>query len=296
MSRRNNLFSRLVREPLLHFLLLGAGLFLLYAYVGDNSAEPADLIVVDKAEIQRLAQQFQRTWMRPPTRQELEGLAEDFVKEEVLYREALALGLDQDDLVIRRRLRQKMEFLNADLVEQQPPTETELQTYLDAHPDKFRRPERISFQQIYFNPERPQANARQQAAELLQRLNAQPGTPIDSLGDPTLLPPQLDEVTAADIDGVFGQGFATHLETLNAGGWAGPFESAYGLHLVRLTDRVPGGQPPLAQVRQVVERELTAERRSESNERFYQTLRARYRVEIQIPEGATDDVHAATRP
>ena len=296
MSLRNNLFARLIREPLLHFLLLGAGLFLLYAYVGDDSAELADLIVVDEAEIQRLAEQFQRTWMRPPTRRELDGLAEDFVKEEILYREALALGLDQDDLVIRRRLRQKMEFLNADLVEQQPPTEAELQTYLDAHPDKFRRPERISFQQIYFNPERRQGNAQQQAMDLLQRLNAQPDAPIDSLGDPTLLPPQLDEVTAADIDGVFGQGFATHLGALNTGSWAGPIESAYGLHLVRVTAQVPGGLPTLDEVRQVVERQLTAERRSEGNERFYQALRARYRVEIQLPDSAPDDVHAASRP
>jgi hypothetical protein len=296
MNLRRNVVSRLIREPLLHFLLLGAGLFLLYAYVGDDRPEPADLVVVDETEIQRLAEQFQRTWMRPPTRQELEGLTEDFVKEEILYREALALGLDRDDLVIRRRMRQKMEFLNADLVDLQEPSQAELQAYLDANPDKFRRSERVSFQQIYFNPERPEGAARQRAEELLENLKVQPATAIDSLGDPTLLPPQLAEATAADIDGVFGRGFAAHIQTLSADAWAGPFESAYGLYLVRLNGRVAGGLPTLSDVRQLVEREWTAERRRESDQAFYQALRQRYRVELEMPEQAPGDVQAAARP
>jgi len=294
MSFRSNVVSRLIREPLLHFLLLGAALFLLYAYVGDDGPEPADLIVVDDAEIQRLAEQFQRTWMRPPTRQELEGLTEDFVKEEILYREALALGLDRDDLVIRRRMRQKMEFLSADLVELQEPSQAELQAYLDANPDKFRRPERLSLQQIYFNPENPKGDVRQRAAELLERLGAQPATAIDSLGDPTLLPAQLDGVTAADIDGVFGRGFAAHIRTLSADAWAGPVESAYGLHLVRVNGHEPGGLPTLSEVRSLVEREWATGRRSESERAFYQALRQRYRVEVKMPEHARGDVRAAT--
>jgi hypothetical protein len=290
-----DLFSRLMREPLFHFLLLGAGLFLLYLYVGDYRPERADRIVIDQAQVQRLAEQFQRTWMRPPTRRELEGLAEDFVKEEILYREALALGLDQDDLIIRRRMRQKMEFLNADLVEQQAPTEAELQAYLDANPDGFRRAERLSVQQIYVNPERPGRDAGQQVAALLEHLSAQPEAATDEFGDATLLPAQLVDVTAADIDGVFGLGFAAHLQTVSVGSWAGPFESAYGLHLVRVTARLPGGLPTLAEARRAVAREWSAERRTASDQAFYQALRRRYRVEVEMPEQAPGDVQAATQ-
>jgi hypothetical protein len=166
--------SKLLREPLLQFLVLGAGLFLLYSLVNEAPWGSPDRIVVDEAETSRLAEQFERTWMRPPTRQELQGLAEHFVKEKILYREALALGLDKDDLVIRRRMRQKMEFLNADLVEQQEPTDAELQTYLEANPEKFELPARYSFWQIYLNPESSGKDASQRAIALLARLRSDP--------------------------------------------------------------------------------------------------------------------------
>jgi len=132
----------LLREPLFHFLLLGGALYLLYAGFGNNfSTTSQKQIIVDDARLSLLAQRFQRTWMRPPTRTELAGLADDFVKDKIIYREALALGLDKDDLVIRRRMRQEMEFLNADMYEQQP-TDSQLQAYLHAHPDDFRQPGR----------------------------------------------------------------------------------------------------------------------------------------------------------
>jgi hypothetical protein len=171
--------------------LLGAGLFLLYASVGDAEPERADRIIIGEAEIARLSAQFQRTRVRLPTREELQGLAEDLVKEEILYREALALGLDKDDLVIRRRMRQKMEFLNADLAEQREPTDAELNTYVEANPDKFRLPARHSFRQVYFNPEMSGDDPETRAADLLARPRMDPSLRADyqSLADATLLPP-----------------------------------------------------------------------------------------------------------
>jgi len=139
MIRR--IFLKFLREPLFHFMILGAGLFVIYFAVNGPVSNPADRIVVDETQALRLADQFQRTWMRPPTRQELQALAEDYVKEEILYREARALGLDEDDLVIRHRLRQKMEFLSADLAEPQAPTDAQLQAYYDANQERFRRPD-----------------------------------------------------------------------------------------------------------------------------------------------------------
>jgi len=292
----------LLREPLLHFLVLGVGLFVLYTQFGQTDAVSRDRILVDEAELMRLSEQFQRTWMRPPTREELRGLAEDFVKEEVLYREALALGLDRDDLVIRRRMRQKMEFLNADLTEQQP-TDADLQAYLEANPDSFRRPPRFSFQQVFLNPQRAGDDPAQRAEILLARLQAEPtaGVDVQALGDATLLPPQLERATPRDIANSFGSDFVDAVAQADQGAWSGPYASAYGLHLVRVTGHAPGGLPTLAEARPVVEREWANERRQEADARFYQALRDRYTVEIRLPDasaraGAADDGQLASRP
>jgi hypothetical protein len=285
-------FSRILREPLLHFLVLGAGLFLLYGYVGDAVPERADKILVDEAEIARLSEQFQRTWMRPPTRQEL---AEDFVKEEILNREALALGLDKDDLVIRRRMRQKMEFLNAALAEQREPTDAELQAYLDANPGKFRRPARYSFRQNYLGPD--VAGTERRAADLLARLQADPALGADpqALGDPTLLPPGLDSASEQEIAATFGTEFADSVSGLAKDTWRGPYPSSYGLHLIRLTGKEEGGLPELGQIRSAVAREWSNERRQEADDHFYQALRARFSVEIRLPKESADRQSLAAR-
>lgn len=296
-QKSNSSFSRFLREPLIHFLALGAGLFVLYAIVNEETTERPDRIVVDEAQVMRLAEQFQRIWMRPPTRQELRGLAEDYVKEEVLYREAVALGLDQDDLVIRRRMRQKMEFLNTDLVEQRAPTDAELQAYLNAHADKFRRLERFSFEQIYFNPERSGSTAEQRAAELLVRLrdDLALAAATQSLGDPTLLPPGAKDASAREIASVFGTALTAAIVQTTSKRWSGPYPSAYGLHLVRLSKRTGGGMPVLNEVRPIVAREWANERRQEANERSYQALRDRYAVEIRLPAATELDNLAVRR-
>lgn len=275
----------LLREPLLHFLILGLGLFVLYTQFGGTDAAPRDRILVDEAELTRLSEQFQRTWMRPPTYEELRGLAEDFVKEEVMYREALALGLDQNDLVIRRRMRQKMEFLNADLTDLEA-TDADLQAYLQANPDRFRRPPRFSFHQVYLKSQREGEDPGRRAQPLLQRLRAADPAAVDfqSLGDPTLLPPQMQRATLRDVANTFGSDFADALPDVAEGVWSGPFASAYGLHLVRVTASEPATLPGLAEVRPLVEREWSNERRQEANARFYQALRDRYTVEIHLPE------------
>jgi parvulin-like peptidyl-prolyl isomerase len=280
-----HIFLKFLRDPLFHFLFLGAGLFMVFSLVNSSVSVPAEQIVIDETQVLRLAEQFQRTWMRPPTRQELQGLAEDFVKEEILYREARALGLDQDDLVIRRRLRQKMEFIHADLTEPKPPMDADLQAYMDANKDRFRRPDRFSFQQIYFNPDKQSADVKQKAAELLARLNTEALSAVDPnlIGDATLLPARLDGVTQREVANTFGRGFAEDIENANTDRWSGPYKSSYGLHLVRITKREAGGLPAMAEIRPILERKWYAERRKEANERFYRTLRARYDVEIRIP-------------
>jgi hypothetical protein len=279
------IFFKFMRDPLFHFLVLGAGLFIVYSVVNGPASAPADRIVVDETQALRLAEQFQRTWMRLPTQHELQGLAEDFVKEEILYREARALGLDQDDLVIRRRLRQKIEFLNADLIEQPAPTDAQLHAYFEANRDRFRRPDRLSFQQVYLNPYKPGSNVRRSADGLLARLNTAPALAADLklIGDATMLPAQLDAVTWREVANTFGRRFAKDIENAPTGRWSGPYESSYGLHLVRMTKRKAGGLPAMAEIRPILEREWHAERRKEADNSFYQVLSARYDVEIRLP-------------
>ncbi|KPJ78077.1 MAG: hypothetical protein AMJ54_05120 [Deltaproteobacteria bacterium SG8_13] len=282
-------FWKVLRDPLFHFLVLGAGLFFVYSALNGSGDTAAQRIVVDQNQALRLAEQFQRTWMRPPTQQELESLAEEFVKEEILYREALALGLDQDDLVIRRRLRQKMEFINADLVEPQDPSEAELQAYFNANHDRFRQPDRFSFQQVYLNPQNAPGDVKRKAEQLLARLNSKslPSADPESIGDISLLPYQLDALTAPEVSNTFGNGFAKFIKTAPTGRWSGPYESSFGIHLVRILAREPGYLPAMADIRPVVEREWYTERRKETKDLYYQEMRSRYDVDIRLPDGAT---------
>ncbi len=277
-------FKQLLREPLVHFFILGAGIFLLSALVGESD-EPLDEIVVSSGQVDRLVETWQRTWQRPPTSAELEGLIEDYIREEILYREAMAMGLDRDDTIIRRRLRQKMEFLPQDLVEQAEPTEAELQTYLREHPDAFQLESRVTFQQIYLNRERRGANAEKDARTLLTDLQSG-GGPVEplALSDPIPLPHELELLPEREVARLFGQEFVSGLVQIEPGNWDGPVSSGYGLHLVRVQERSPAQMPELSEVRHAVEREWRFMRRQEMDEQFFSSLRERYTIEVQLPE------------
>jgi hypothetical protein len=268
---------RLLREPLLHFLLGGALLFALYGGVANESVQTSDRIVIDEARVTSLAATFERTWLRPPTADELDGLVRDFVDEEILYREGLALGLARDDLVVRRRLRQKVEFLHMDLAEREEPTEAELSAYLSDNRERFQESARISFQQLFVSPDAGYPAAKQHADELLSKLRTGV-TQAELEGDPTLLPSQ------RDVASVFGAGFAGDVVALTGDEWTGPVASSYGLHLVRVDERVPARMPELEQIRRQVEIEYEAAQRAEANQRFIEELRERYEVEIRMPK------------
>lgn len=280
--------EQLLREPLVHFLLGGAALFAIYAWVGDDAVPERDRIVVDEAQVAALASSFERVWLRPPTRAELEGLVDDFVTEEILYREALELGLDRDDLVVRRRLRQKMEFLNEDLVTAREPSDEELRAYLAAHGDRFQTPARLSFRQVYIDPERPDPEAR--AAAVRERLTA--GAAPDSLGDPTLLPAALTRAGAREVAHLFGARFAAELFDRPGTGWQDPISSTFGVHLVRIDEYLPAQMPALEEIRPAVAREWTAEQRAAANRRFHRALRDRYEIDVRLPAARADSVAA----
>jgi PPIC-type PPIASE domain len=264
---------KILREPLVHFLALGAGLFLLYGVLGGPGDGRSERIVVTEAKIENLAGLFERTWRRPPTPAELEGLIEDHIKEEIFYREALALGLDRDDIVIRRQLRLKMQFISEDFAPRAEPTENELRAFLAEHDDKFREPGRISFAQVYLSPDRRGDDIWADAERLLVALSTGSSDPAES-GDPFLLEQDYRDLAVPDIDRLFGRGFAARVAELPVGRWAGRVESGYGLHLVLVRDRTPARLPDLAEVRDAVANEWRAVRQEEANRAFYRALRA----------------------
>jgi hypothetical protein len=226
---------------------------------------------------------FAKTWQRPPTPAELKGLIDDFVKEEMYVREALALGLDQDDTVIRRRLRLKMEFMTDAEAGATPPTDAELQAWLDAHPDDFRKPPEVAFEQVFLNPQTRGAAAAADAGALLAALRGPAGLDAAKAGDPTLLPFALPLSPSAQVAGTFGADFARAIETLPDGEWSGPVASGYGLHLVRITQRKAGTMPTLAEARAAVEREWMNARRQDVERRRLEDLLKKYEVVIEPP-------------
>jgi hypothetical protein len=275
-------WRRLLREPLLHFLGLGAGIFALFAAVaGDDPS--ARRVVVEPGMVASLAATFQATWQRPPTPGELEGLVADHVREEILYREAAALGLDRDDVIVRRRMRQKMELLAESFGEEVVPVEAELEAWLREHPERYRSEARVSFRQVYLSPERGAA-LEADAERLLAALRAD-GASLDpaALGDRIGLPPALRDAPLSDVARHFGDGFAARLEAASPGEWTGPVESGYGAHLVRIESRVEGRLPELAEVREAVRRDWQSARTRDARERFYEALREGYDVRIEWP-------------
>ena len=273
---------RLLREPLLHFLVGGALLFVLYGVVADDSGYAPDRIVVDEERVARLAATFQRTWLRPPTRDELDGLVGEFVDEEILYREGLALGLDRDDPVIRRRLRQKMEYLHTDLAAQEKASNAELSAFLLANQERFEEPARLSFRHVFVDPNADSPTAWRRANELLGKLQAGKSDALTA-GDSTLLPERMEKASERDVGSVFGAEFAGNVFALTGGDWSGPVASSYGLHLVRIGERVAARVLVLEETRREVERDYETARRAEANQRFLRKLRERYEVEIRKP-------------
>jgi len=285
VNDKGPLISRYAREPFVHFLLLGAGLFLLFGLWDNSEGEGNKRIVVSPGRIEHLVTGFSRTWQRPPTQKELKGLVEDYIKEEVLYREARVMGLDQDDTVIRRRLRQKMEFLSEDFVATEEPTEEELQAYLNAHLEQFRIGSKISFTHVYLNADRRGDDVLQDAERLRLQLTANPRLIENSaIGDPFPLEQDFELLSESQVAKLFGHGFADQVLTLPPNTWSKPVESGYGLHVVFVRERVEGRRPTLEEVREAVKREWESATRREAKDRFYQRLRDQYTVRVEFPE------------
>jgi PPIC-type PPIASE domain len=279
---------RLLREPLLHFFLMGTVMFGVYGWLHRGPMNSANEILVTRGQVQNLRLQFERVWQRPATKQELQGLVDNWVREEIFYREGTAMGLDRDDPVVRRRIGQKLEFILESATPPMP-TDAELQAWLDAHPHDYRIEPTYSLRQVYFDPARH--GARLEADIAAARRTLESGKAV--AGDVTMLPPTMEAVTAIEMTRVFGDEFGEGLRLLPLNRWQGPVRSGYGLHLVELTANEAGRRATLADVRAQVERDLSRARAEEASAAFYDKLRANYAVRI---EGDSAVVDPAARP
>lgn len=264
-----------MREPLLQFFVAGVVIFLLFEYVANPETTAEEQIVVTSGHIEHLVTLFVKTRQRPPSEVELRGLVDNFILEEVLYREAKAIGLDQDDTIIRRRLKQKMEFLVDDFSAANP-SDVDLRKFVEADPERFRADARISFEQFYFS------DAESTAVNAVL-VSLQNGEPIDSniASLSGLLPQRFDDASESSVASQFGESFKESLFALEADDWTGPVESPFGMHLIKIDNLVEGRIPALAEIRAVVEREWRVDRRDAAQQAFFDQLRAKYVITIE---------------
>jgi hypothetical protein len=243
--------------------LLGAALFALEAWTRPASG-PAGQgeIVVGEARVRNLAQNFHRTWQRAPTREELDGLVEAHVREEVMVREAIVLGLDRDDAIIRRRLQQKLEFIAEEAASTVRPSDDELAGFLAANAERYRVEPRLSLTQVFLDPQRRGAALDADARRLIERLNRDASAPPAEAGHRlALMEPRYVDVPRSELTRLFGSEFAARVAELPVGRWSGPIASGYGMHVVRLDAQLAGSAPSLADVRALVERDWASEQR-----------------------------------
>lgn len=276
----NERLGAALKEPLVHFLLAGLALFLFFAWRGDAVDPESRAITITEEQVERLAATWMQTWQRPPSQAELDGLIRDFVKEEIYYREGLRLGLEQDDAIIRRRIRSKMEFLAISELENETPDDATLQALLDKNPQAYAPDARYSFDQIYLAAQ-DEAAARARATQMLAALKS--GADWQKLGDAISLPRSPKNVDRTRISSDFGDEFAASLAEIISGQWAGPIASGFGLHLVRIRAVQASAKPKLADIRQKLENDWRAQTVKDREAKAYQTLLDGYTIKIAKP-------------
>ncbi|MFN3620593.1 peptidyl-prolyl cis-trans isomerase [Sphingorhabdus sp.] len=261
-----------LREPLVHFLAAGSALFLL---MGQFSAEDSldRTITIDEAQVARLASQWEQTWRRPPSAEELDNLVRDYIKEEVYFREAMRLGLDADDPIIRRRLRAKMEFLSTAEIQNMEPTDAALERYFETNKIRYAQRPAFSFDQQFLGDD------QDIATKAIVALNA--GKPVQA--EPLSVSASMDKASSDSISREFGDAFADSLRALPQGRWSGPVQSGFGWHAVRVREVVASGTPPLADIRQRVSNDWQVKTQATREAAAYQALLDGYDIRIAKP-------------
>jgi peptidyl-prolyl cis-trans isomerase C len=274
---------KILKEPLFHFLLLGAVIFVVYFILNPAEDNAGNQIKITQNDVDRFVQIFQKQWQRKPNKQELEGLVRAHLKEEILYREGLALGLEKDDTIIRRRLAQKMEFLITDITVPEEVDDKDLLAFYEKNSARYTRAAKLSFRHIYFNPDirgermMDEANA---TLHTLQSTNAGLNVP-DTYGDRYMLPLQYELTSEQEVARAFGRDFTEQLLKTESGRWQGPIRSGYGVHLVYIQQYDAASIYPFNEVRQRVKNDYLFELRQQRNEEVLEKLKLRYEITIE---------------
>ncbi|MEH6822633.1 MAG: peptidyl-prolyl cis-trans isomerase [Motiliproteus sp.] len=292
---------KFLREPLLHFLVLGGALFAVNAWRASPDPQQAPKasavshrLELSAATVNGLIENWQKTRFRSPTDAELNGLIDSRVQQEILYREALSFGLDKDDTIIRRRLAQKMEFLAEGLIDQGEPSQAQLQAYLDSHPVSFQVPPSIRFQQIYFSPAQHQQSLAVDMRSAMTALDNNPGIDPATLGDRLLTELPRESMTEQQLASRFGPQFAAEFFSTEQGRWQGPLRSALGMHLVKIEQRDLARVPALTEVADRVREALLRERRLGAAKTYYQAVRDKYQVVVEPPAAPLAVIQSVT--
>jgi len=277
----SNRLTRLFKEPLIQFLIIGAAIYGAYALFGSPEEDYRDnIILVDSNRINAMISEWESRWQRPPTRQEIDGLIGQYIKEDVLYRQAVAMGLNEDDPITRRRMAQKLEFLTSDLAQMQEPAEGELETYFDENEAAYRDPDRISFSHIFIDPDARGDATLDDADQLLAQLKTE-GEPTEEMlqrGDRFMLQNYFAAATELDIRRQLGSGFAESVLALEPGQWHGPVLSGYGVHLVYVFAYQEAPAPQFEVVRERVLEDWHTVKREEFNQQFLKSLKERFEI------------------
>jgi peptidyl-prolyl cis-trans isomerase C len=276
---------RIAREPLLHFVVLGAAIYFLFGLFGqsDDAAVEGNTIVVTEGEINWLGEMWQKKWNRPPSDIEMVGLVRDHLRQTVLYREAVAMGLDKDDVIIRRRMAQKLEFLAQDLIQPEEPTAAELQVFYDENIDRYQIPPLLTFTHVFLDPDKRGDDTLADAEKLKVELITKVAVPDEAsdLGDRFMLQAYYPERDEAELAKLFGGEFARSIFALEPEKWHGPVLSGYGTHLVYVHARLESPPPTYEQVAEQVREDFVNEQRARLNEEYIAGLLDRYEVIVE---------------
>jgi peptidyl-prolyl cis-trans isomerase C len=279
--------KRWLREPLVHFLLIGLVLFSVYGYMNRNrnGVESSKHIALTLDDLRQMDMYFVSQWNRQPTPDEFQAMVEDKIREEVLYREALAMGLDKDDTIVKRRMAQKMQFLAEDVAAAHEPSTDELKAWFERNKEKFALPSRFSFRHLYFSPDKRGKNAQEDAAKALAKITGQPENSklADSLADQFMFQDYYGDKTSEQLAKEFGPEFAVAVSKLKSGSWQGPIESGYGWHLVFVDSVIPGRIPAFEEIEPDVKTAWLGEQKQQAWDKAYKEMRAKYTVLLPAP-------------
>lgn len=272
-------FRSILSNPLLQFFAAGIVIFGLYEWRSDRATSVPDTVSISRVEQNNLALLFEKTWRRPPTKTEFDGLIDERLQQELLYREALALGLDRDDVVIRRRLAQKLEFIVDDMTAGNFPSDKELAEFLRQNADRYAQEPVVTFRQVFLSAERRGSSLVEDAKRVLAELRT--GKDSSSFSDPTMLPEKMQASSLSAVGRVFGTEFAAALNDVPLGDWAGPVRSTFGAHLVKVGERQAGGPATLDDARMQIERDWREAERQRARAAYMAGLREKYSIVIE---------------